>query len=136
MPGRPAPARAMTFAGDGARHFPSVLDAAAVAGLLDAVRDLPEAPAGVRVHGIEALRPFLAATGPVGVVAASIASGACRPVRAVVFDKTAAANWSLRWHQDRTIAVAGGSKSTVSDPGPSRAACSTSRRPSRSCDGW
>jgi ectoine hydroxylase-related dioxygenase (phytanoyl-CoA dioxygenase family) len=29
-----------------------------------------------------------------------------RPVRAVVFDKTAASNWSVPWHQDRTIVVA------------------------------
>jgi ectoine hydroxylase-related dioxygenase (phytanoyl-CoA dioxygenase family) len=29
-----------------------------------------------------------------------------RPVRAVFFDKTAASNWSVPWHQDRTIVVA------------------------------
>lgn len=28
-----------------------------------------------------------------------------RPVRAILFDKTPGANWSLGWHQDRTIAV-------------------------------
>ncbi len=28
-----------------------------------------------------------------------------RPVRAVVFNKTAATNWALPWHQDRVIAV-------------------------------
>ncbi|RIV86914.1 phytanoyl-CoA dioxygenase [Aurantiacibacter zhengii] len=28
-----------------------------------------------------------------------------RPVRAVLFDKTPSANWSLAWHQDRTVAV-------------------------------
>ena len=28
-----------------------------------------------------------------------------QPVRAILFDKTPAANWSLGWHQDRTIAV-------------------------------
>jgi hypothetical protein len=27
------------------------------------------------------------------------------PVRALLFDKTAANNWSLGWHQDRTIIV-------------------------------
>ncbi|HEV8390676.1 MAG TPA: phytanoyl-CoA dioxygenase, partial [Dongiaceae bacterium] len=30
---------------------------------------------------------------------------AARPVRAVLFDKNADANWSAGWHQDRTIAV-------------------------------
>ena len=29
-----------------------------------------------------------------------------RPVRAILFNKTAEQNWSLGWHQDRTIAVA------------------------------
>ncbi len=28
-----------------------------------------------------------------------------RPVRAIVFDKTAKSNWAVPWHQDRTIAV-------------------------------
>jgi len=28
------------------------------------------------------------------------------PVRAILFDKTSAHNWSVPWHQDRTIAVA------------------------------
>jgi ectoine hydroxylase-related dioxygenase (phytanoyl-CoA dioxygenase family) len=31
---------------------------------------------------------------------------ACQPVRAIHFDKTPDTNWSLAWHQDRTIAVA------------------------------
>lgn len=30
---------------------------------------------------------------------------AARPVRAIAFDKTAGRNWSVPWHQDRTIAV-------------------------------
>jgi ectoine hydroxylase-related dioxygenase (phytanoyl-CoA dioxygenase family) len=30
---------------------------------------------------------------------------AARPVRAILFDKSAEANWSLGWHQDRTICV-------------------------------
>lgn len=29
----------------------------------------------------------------------------CRPVRAILFDKSEATNWALGWHQDRTIAV-------------------------------
>ena len=38
---------------------------------------------------------------------------AARPVRAVWFDKTAAANWAVPWHQDRTIAV----RNRVANPG-------------------
>ena len=29
----------------------------------------------------------------------------CFPVRAILFDKSEATNWSLGWHQDRTIVV-------------------------------
>ena len=32
-------------------------------------------------------------------------TAAARPVRAILFDKTAATNWALGWHQDRVIAV-------------------------------
>lgn len=40
-------------------------------------------------------------------IAAQVIGGGCRPVRAVLFDKSADNNWPLGWHQDRTIAVAG-----------------------------
>ena len=42
---------------------------------------------------------------PVGRIAASVLGALCRPVRAVLFDKHAGANWALGWHQDRTICV-------------------------------
>lgn len=57
------------------------------------------------MRGIDGLAPFLAASGDVGSCAASVLGEACRPVRAILFDKTAATNWALGWHQDRTIAV-------------------------------
>lgn len=38
-------------------------------------------------------------------VAAEYLGPAARPVRAILFDKDPARNWSLGWHQDRTIAV-------------------------------
>lgn len=43
--------------------------------------------------------------GPVGAVAAAVIGETARPVRAILFDKTPDANWSLGWHQDRVIAV-------------------------------
>ncbi len=57
----------------------------------------------------------IAAGGAVGVVlnefeklneALNDISFATRPVRVVVFNKTASGNWSVPWHQDRVIAVA------------------------------
>jgi hypothetical protein len=41
-----------------------------------------------------------------GSLAASALGSGCRVVRAILFDKSTEANWSLAWHQDRTIAVA------------------------------
>lgn len=61
--------------------------------------------AGVRLRNVPGLRDLLAAFGPVGAVAASILGPDCQPVRAIFFDKSAASNWALPWHQDRTIAV-------------------------------
>jgi ectoine hydroxylase-related dioxygenase (phytanoyl-CoA dioxygenase family) len=90
----------------GALHVPAALDAVDLHGIRHALRDLPPAQAGVRVHRVAALRPLLAASGPVGAVAAAALGNACRPVRALLFDKTPATNWSLAWHQDRTISVA------------------------------
>ncbi|WP_349293288.1 phytanoyl-CoA dioxygenase family protein [Sphingomonas lycopersici] len=43
--------------------------------------------------------------GSIGSIAASVLGPTSRPVRAILFDKTAETNWSLAWHQDRTICV-------------------------------
>lgn len=73
--------------------------------LRKALAHLPEDHAGIRISGIADLRPFLSAAGPVGSIAADVLGPECRPVRAILFDKTAETNWSLNWHQDRTICV-------------------------------
>jgi ectoine hydroxylase-related dioxygenase (phytanoyl-CoA dioxygenase family) len=96
----------MTFARDGAQRFRSVMTAATLQALAGAIADVPQHQAGVRLFGRAGLRPLLAASGPIGMVAASVLGRACRPVRAILFDKTPDTNWSLAWHQDRTIAVA------------------------------
>lgn len=90
---------------DGARLAPSALGAAPLAELERLLADQPRDVAGVRQFGLEGLRPLLNAEGTVGRLAAEVLGPAARPVRAILFDKTAAANWSLAWHQDRVIAV-------------------------------
>ena len=70
-----------------------------------ALAGLPSDEAGVRVHGIEALKPLLASTGCIGAVAASALGERAEPVRAILFNKSPETNWSLTWHQDRTICV-------------------------------
>jgi hypothetical protein len=74
-------------------------------GIEDATADLPPDQAGIRLHGIPALRSFLASPGVIWKVAASALGDAARPVRAILFDKTPSTNWGLPWHQDRTIVV-------------------------------
>jgi hypothetical protein len=99
-------ANGLTLSPHGAQRFPSAVSTAALQRIENAVAYLPPDKAGTRLHGIAALRPLLAPTGPVGAVAARVLGEACQPVRAILFDKTPATNWSLAWHQDRTIAVA------------------------------
>lgn len=64
------------------------------------VATLPKDKAGVRLRGVAGLSELLAPD-----ALGSLVESAMRPVRAVLFDKSAAANWALAWHQDRTIAV-------------------------------
>jgi hypothetical protein len=97
-------ADALDFQRDGARFFPAVLSPAKVAQLIDVFGDDP-VQAGVRLTGLAGLLPFLEIPGPVAGVAATVLGPTARPVRAVLFDKTASVNWALGWHQDRTIVV-------------------------------
>src|SRR5262249_40175974 len=90
---------------DGAQLHRGVLDPASTAKL----RTLADAAVGprpgARLTAQDDLKALLAATGPVGAVAASALGTKSRPVRAVMLDKSAASNWAVGWHQDRTIAV-------------------------------
>jgi hypothetical protein len=70
-----------------------------------ALAHLPRDGVGIRLSGLADLARLLAADGPVGISAAAVLGPAARPVRAILFDKTPAANWGLGWHQDRTICV-------------------------------
>ncbi len=95
---------ATTFATDGAQLFKGALvpcQAELEAALVGFAAD----EAGVRIHGLEALRPLLACDGCIGAVAATVLGASAKPVRAILFNKTPENNWSLAWHQDRTICV-------------------------------
>ncbi|SJZ31614.1 Phytanoyl-CoA dioxygenase (PhyH) [Enhydrobacter aerosaccus] len=61
--------------------------------------------AGVRLRGLPGLKTLLDVDGPIGTLAGPNLGPAAKPVRALLFDKSAKNNWSLSWHQDRTIAV-------------------------------
>ncbi len=63
-----------------------------VSGLRRANHKIPEIQRLVESSGIQSLlKPFFAATPKL--------------VRAILFNKSSAANWSVPWHQDKTIAV-------------------------------
>ncbi|MEJ5979616.1 phytanoyl-CoA dioxygenase family protein [Novosphingobium sp. PS1R-30] len=94
----------LNLAVDGAQHFP----AAALGALQEigtAIAELPTNQAGVRIHGNLALSAMLGPRGTIGRVAHGLLARPCLAARAILFDKTASTNWSLAWHQDRTICV-------------------------------
>jgi ectoine hydroxylase-related dioxygenase (phytanoyl-CoA dioxygenase family) len=95
----------LTYRTDGAQLFRQALTSDQLHQLTAILSRLPPDHAGLRLRGVEGLAPLLAADGDIGSCAASVLGEACRPVRAILFDKTAATNWALGWHQDRTIAV-------------------------------
>ena len=85
--------------------FQAALSNAQLSELERTLANQPRDHVGVRLSGIPELRPILSPTGPIGNVAGSVLGPECLPVRAILFDKNADQNWSLGWHQDRTIAV-------------------------------
>ncbi len=95
----------LTIGNQGAQLFKAALSTPPLRALESALATQPRDQAGVRLSGVPELRPFLEPAGPVGQIPASLLGPACHPVRAILFDKSAEQNWSLGWHQDRTIAV-------------------------------
>ena len=94
-----------TFGNEGALRLRAALDTSDLRRLEQAVAGLPPDQAGIRLRGLPALTSFLVSAGPVWQAAACVLGEAARPVRAILFDKTARTNWGLPWHQDRTIVV-------------------------------
>jgi hypothetical protein len=87
---------------DGAQLFPGALDGSA----LEHLRSLFPSTTGPgeRIYRNARLADWLT-NGPAGIISRQVLGDAATPVRAILFDKTPGANWSLGWHQDRTIAV-------------------------------
>jgi hypothetical protein len=95
----------MQLVRDGAELRPAALCAAGLAAIEVALSKIPAHRPGTRLASDPALSALLAAAGTIGRIAADHLGPDARPVRAILFNKSAAANWSLGWHQDRTIAV-------------------------------
>jgi hypothetical protein len=86
---------------DGAQLFPAVFGPAEVAALLDLLA-IPADRPGARLGRTPGLAE---AIGPADAIAAALLGPAACAVGAKLFDKSPARNWSLGWHQDRTVAV-------------------------------
>lgn len=98
-------AASLTYLADGAQLFGAALSQGEVRTLLGAFAGLPQDRAGLRLTGLAELAPLLAGSGEIGRIAASVIGPRAHPVRAVLFDKSAENNWTLAWHQDRTVVV-------------------------------
>jgi hypothetical protein len=96
----------LEFGRDGAKRLRSAIDARELRCIEKAVDHLKPGQAGARLYGVSALQPFLTLPGAIAMPAAAALGESVRPVRAILFDKTPTTNWSVAWHQDRTIAVA------------------------------
>lgn len=93
---------------------PAILDGNEIARQIEALETLAEGPGVRRRGGVFAVRNLLNISSEVAELAASdeirrlveavLGPGAI-PVRGILFDKTADANWKVPWHQDVTIAV-------------------------------
>lgn len=105
----------LTLESDGAVRFDRA--ALSILPVIDAIADSqPGERAGVRLRNVAGLEDLLANDGVLGRLAAARLGDACRPVRAILFDKSEATNWALGWHQDRTIVVH--ERHKVADFGP------------------
>ena len=94
----------MRFASHGAERLDAV--ALPLCGEIErAIATLPRDRPGLRIQGTPVLTALLEPGGAIAAMVARFAGGLSRPVRALLFDKSAATNWSLAWHQDRTICV-------------------------------
>ncbi|QDT36808.1 phytanoyl-CoA dioxygenase family protein [Stratiformator vulcanicus] len=108
------PELARSFQADGYAVFPDVLNPPAVEQLRDALAQIPETAAVRRRKSVYGIRNLLE-TSPaiqelaVGVELSGVVRSLLGPdafaVRAILFNKTADANWNLGWHQDSVISV-------------------------------
>lgn len=91
---------------DGAVRLPRFLSEDLVARLETILGTVDHGEAGVRLTGIPELAAWIENSGLSAHVSERLKAPS-KGVRAILFDKSPAANWALGWHQDRTLAVAG-----------------------------
>lgn len=121
-------ARSLDFAQDGTAHHRG-----AATPFLPALDNIaagqPQHRAGTRLHAIPELTQLLA-TGQVHAIAAEHLDPSAHPVRAILFDKSAAANWRSPGTRTGRSPSAPATMSPATVHGPSSRASATSRHPS------
>jgi hypothetical protein len=96
---------ALNLGYDGADRFTRAMPRDDLAGLQRFSDTVLNGQSGIRVFDRAEVNAVLGPGGSIGRCAAAILGAGARPVRAILFDKTADNNWAVPWHQDRTIAV-------------------------------
>ncbi len=95
------------FERDGVCMLPGAVDGRVCASLADTASDLVNARGGARINDVPSdILPLIAKDGLLTSIASGLLGKAAWAVRMIAFDKSAARNWGLSWHQDRAIAVA------------------------------
>ena len=95
----------MEFSVVGAQRFSRALSAAELARLEVLSAETAGKSAGTRLAGQDGLEALVGPGSSLDRIARTALGDRVRPVRAILFDKSAENNWALGWHQDRTIAV-------------------------------
>lgn len=95
----------LNFQMDGAQRFRCALSNSEVQAALAAFDHLPKDRAGLRLAGMVDLASLVSGDSAMGCIATELIGHDSKPVRAILFDKCEATNWSLAWHQDRTVVV-------------------------------
>ena len=95
------------FREDGVAVLAGVAHANEVSDLIGELQIQFEKAGGTRLNAIPSnLSSLIGTGGALSRLAADLLEREMRPVRVLLFDKSASRNWGLSWHQDRAIPVA------------------------------
>jgi hypothetical protein len=89
---------------DGAERIPDALSEDELRAFDELARRHGGTGAGIRVTHDETLLQVLTPNGAMDTAAKSRLGNNAQPVRAILLNKRPGVNWSVGWHQDRTIA--------------------------------
>lgn len=98
--------RRADFERDGFTLFPQAIGAPTLRRLRDFAGGPTKAGERLDAETLAPIADLISCEGAIGQIASRLSDQSSFAVRAILFDKAPGANWSLGWHQDRTINVA------------------------------